>query len=185
MPCLLAERIDSRGDSAVGVDVVILEHCRVSQIVAVVSAASDCNRILLERTESRQGLAGIRNAGVGSLDELHALVGVGGNAAHVLEDIQRSTLCLEHKTGVTAEFRDDIAVLHLVAVLEMALDLHFRIEYREYAQGYLKSAQDAVRLGHEVRGGNAVLRDKQVGGAVDIVDVLSQRCLNNVVNVKR
>ena len=151
MSCLLAECVHRRGDTSVCVDVVILEHCRVCKVVAVVAAAADRYRVLLERAQSREGLAGIRNAGVGSLHKLDALVGVARNSAHVLEQIQRCALSLQHEAGVSCEFRDDIAVLHLVAVLEAALDLHFRVEYREYPQRYFESAQNAVRLGHEIR----------------------------------
>ena len=76
MSCLLAERVHSRGDTSVCVDVVILEHCRVCKVVAVVAAAADRYRVLLERAQSRESLAGIRNAGVGSLHKLDALAEV-------------------------------------------------------------------------------------------------------------
>ena len=112
----------------------------------MVSAASDCNRVLLQRTKSRQGLAGVRNACVGAPDEFNTLVGVGGNPAHVLENVQRCSLSFQHKAGVPGEVRDDIAVLHLVAVLEMALYLHLGIEYREHTQRDFQSAQNAVCL---------------------------------------
>ena len=106
---LLAERIDSRRDAAVNVDVIILEHRALGEIVAVIVAAADGDGVFLEPAQTGEGLAGVGDLGVGALDKLHAVIGRGRDAGEVLEDVQRRADKMDKigLDGVKAELVED------------------------------------------------------------------------------
>ena len=113
MSRLFAERVHSVRDAAVSVDVVVLEHCRVGKVIAVIASAAHNYRIFLQSAESRKRLARIAYRSVRTLDRSYAFSRICRDPAHVLEQIQRGALAFKESGCFSAEFRDNIAFFDL------------------------------------------------------------------------
>ena len=83
----------------------------------MVPSAADGYSVLLERTQTGQGLSGIGYGRVCALDDFYRLVCRGGDAAHVLDKVERGAFALEDSARLALDLGDDIALLQLVAVL--------------------------------------------------------------------
>ena len=181
---LLSELGDRRGNAAAGVHVVVLEHCRVRKVVAVVFAAADRDRVFLQRTQTRERLARVRDRGVGALDRLYRLSGGGGDAAHMLQQVERRALALEQGARLAADLGDDVALFQNVAV--MLVDLRLKallLQDRKHAQRHVDTAEHAVRLCEKARGVLLILVNEVIGGGVEVVDILQQRGFDDVVHI--
>ena len=139
MTRFLAQSVYCGGDAAVCVNMVVLEHCRVGKVIAVISAAAHKHRVLLQGTKSGQSLSCIGYGSVGSCNKLYALVCIGCNSAHMLDNVQRCSLTLEHSAGVTLEAGDYIAFLHLIAVLELAVDFNRIVQQIKHSHCHIKT----------------------------------------------
>jgi len=60
----------------------------------MVSAAADGDSVFLQGSQTRQGFSCVGDLGFGVFDQLYRFIGGGGNAGHMLQDIQRGTLAL-------------------------------------------------------------------------------------------
>ncbi|MPN29951.1 hypothetical protein SDC9_177408 [bioreactor metagenome] len=81
-------------DAARGVNVVVLEHGAVRQIIPVITASAYRHRVFLERPEAGKRFTGIGNRGFCSLHQFHAAVCRGRNTRHMLNQIESRALAL-------------------------------------------------------------------------------------------
>ncbi len=94
MPRLFAQSLYRGSDTAVSVDMVILKHCRIGEVIAVIAAASCRNGVFLQCAKPRQCLACVGYRSVCAFDQLHAFAGIGRDTAHMLQNIERGALRL-------------------------------------------------------------------------------------------
>jgi hypothetical protein len=88
----LAGGHDGLLDRADDGDVIILDHDRIMQAVAVVDPTANPDGILLDQPQARSRLAGLHQAGPVVLDRLCQFAGLGGDSAHPLDEVERHTL---------------------------------------------------------------------------------------------
>ena len=88
--------IDCLFNATSEIDMIILQHHHVEQAEAMVGAAAELNRVFLEDTHVRGGLAGIQNTGFCTLYHVGVCSSGGGDAAHALHEIQQGTFGGQH-----------------------------------------------------------------------------------------
>ena len=137
----------------------------------------------MQRTQSRQGLSGVSDLRIRSGNQLHALVRRRGNAAHVLQNVQRRPFALEQCLGAAGHGCDDIALLDLLAVMDT--DVHGEIAAHQFKHtlGDVDAAQHAAVLCQIICLAGVAVVQQIVGGHINIVDVLIQCRSNQSVNI--
>ena len=150
----------------------------------MVFAAAHRDGIFLQRPHTRQRFAGIGDGSAGAFHQLHRLAGGGRHAGHMLQQIQRRALALEQRAGVSLKLRDQIALVHIRTLGNMHRHLHGVIQQPEHPQRNLQSAQHPVRFCDKPRFGARRFRNHQVGGGVDIVDILGQCGFDEIIHIK-
>ena len=94
-----ARPLDRRADAAGEGDVVVLDQDRVVEAEAVVGAAADAHRVLLEGAQARRRLAGAGDARAVRRDRPRQVAGRGGDAAQAAEQVERHALAGEERAG--------------------------------------------------------------------------------------
>ena len=142
--------VNSIDDAAGKIDVVVLEQNHIEESDAVVTATTNLHGLLLQHAQAWCGLAGVQHTGLGTLQQLHILVGHGGNTTHTLHDIQHQSLGLEQRTNLTRYHHGDVALFNMCAVRHQHLDLHIGVETMEHFLGNLYTCQNTVLLDEQV-----------------------------------
>ena len=174
--------INSVGNAAGKVDVVVLEQNHVKQPDAVVAASSNLHGLFLQHAHAGCGLASVQHAGLGALQPLHVAVGHGGYAAHALHDVEHETLRLQQRAHTARDDHGNVALMDMGAVLHEYLDLHVGIKAAKYLLGYLDACQYAVLLDEQVALAHGVLRNATQGGVVAVANVFGKRQVDEPVN---
>ncbi len=95
----------------------------------------------------------------------------------MLNQVERGAFALEKGAGLALDFGNNISLAELVAVVLVDGRLKaLRLQDSENAQRDIDAAENAVVLGEKARFVFLVLVDEVVGGGVEVVDVLEQRC---------
>ena len=149
----------------------------------MVFAAAHGDSILLQRTQPRQRLSGVGDLCVCAGNQLHTLVGGGGDAAHVLQNVQRRPLTLEQRLGAAGHSRDDIALLDLLAVVNADVHGEVAAHQLKHALCNVDAAEHAAVLCQIVCFAGVAVVQQIVGGDIDVVDVLLQCCGNQSVDI--
>ena len=183
MPDLFPQGSHSRRNAAVSIDVVVLQHGTVRQIVPVVLAAAHRHGILLQRTQPRQGLAGIGDLGVGASHQLHALVCGSGNAAHVLENVQGSPFAFQQGLGAAGHGGDNIALFHRFAVMNANIHGEVAANQFKHPLGNVNAAEHTAVLCQIIRLTGVCVVQQIVSGHIDIVNIFVQCGGNQSVNI--
>jgi hypothetical protein len=71
---------------------VVLDQNAVRKIKPVVLPAATTDRIFIDSTQARNGLAGVQNLRFRARDRLHELARKGGDTAHALHKVQYDAL---------------------------------------------------------------------------------------------
>ena len=172
------------GDAAGRVDVIVLEHGAVGQVEAVVFPAAHRHRVFLQGAQAGQGLAGVGDGRAGPLHQPDIPVGGARHSRHVLQEVECRSLPLEQAAGGALQLGNDVAVRHPASLRQPDFIREGGIQQLENPQGNLQTADHTLRLGHEAGGGAGGGRDHQIGGGVQIIDVLLQRGFNDVVHIE-
>ena len=89
-----AQRINGFRDTAAGVDVIVLEHRRVGQIIAVIVTAAAGHGVFLDGAETRERLSRVGDRGICTLHRSDRRVRHRRDARHMLQKIERRPLTL-------------------------------------------------------------------------------------------
>ena len=87
----------------------------------------------------------------------------------MLENVKGGALSFKDRAGLSLNSGDDIALFHLFAIVNEHLTLNAAVDESKCPQCAVDSCQNALSLGDELRSGYFVLRDKQVGGKVNVI----------------
>ena len=128
----------------------VLDQHRVVQPHAVVDRAAHAGRVLLDGAQSRGGLAGVEDLGLGAVDRLHVLGGHGRDPAQVLQEVETDTLRGHHAARRSEEPRDDLIRLDLLAVLGLGVELDALVDTLEHALRDAQAGDDAVLLANDL-----------------------------------
>ena len=101
--------LDRTSHTTGGVDVVVLEHDGRRQVVAMVAAAADLNRRLLENAHARRGLACVDKHGLGTLERRCHSVRIGSDTAHALQVVGRHALARKQHARIAAHLTHMVA----------------------------------------------------------------------------
>jgi len=124
-------RPDAVGQSQVGV----LDEHRVIEPHPVVHRAALPGRVLLEGAQPGGRLAGVEDLGLGALDGLDEPRGEAGDAAQMLEEVERHPLAAEHGAGRAEEPGHDL----------LMVDDAVRVRHKKMAQK-IDTAKDSMLL---------------------------------------
>ena len=160
--------------AACGVDVVVLQHDAVGQVVAVVGAAAQTHGVLLEDAHAGSGFPGVQQGGVGALQQVGHGPGVGGDAAEALQVVQGGALTGEQHPDVALHCGHVLAGNHMVAVLHVEDHFGLGVQQGEDPLKDLQTGDDAVLLADQIHLAGLCLRHDGVGGDVLAVDILFQ-----------
>jgi len=138
-----------------GVDVVVLEHDGRRQVVAMVAAAADLNRRLLENAHARRGLACVDKHGLGTLERRCHSVRIGSDTAHALQVVERHALARKQHARIAAHLAHVVAGVHLVTVGNIKQHRALRIQQLKGAGEHIQARDDAIGLGDELHRGGA------------------------------
>jgi hypothetical protein len=174
-------------------DVIVLDEDSRCQVDAVIGAAAAEDRILFQGSQSGNGLAGIQNARVRSLDRVYVSARQGGDAAEVLQEIEDDALATEQHAGIVSDDGQDLAGVcpHAVEHLRMADDLEAGLrggarieagENLEEARDGAEASHDKLLAGHDRCRGAQVRVDGQVGRGVAGSLVFNQRLLQQCID---
>lgn len=153
---------------------VILEQHAVRQAGAVVAAAAHADGVLLKHAVVRAGLAGVQQGDAGALQQGCDLMGVGGNAAHPLQIVQRHALAGEQDADIAVDNAELLTVFDRIAVLAEELDLGGGVQQGKDARKDIQTGNDAVLLGDQVNGAGAGAGHNGVGGHILAGHILPQ-----------
>lgn len=158
-----------------GVDVVVLEHDRVREAVAVEVPAAQAHRLALEEAHAGRGLAGADQARPGALQHAGDPRRVGGDAAHALQVVEGHALCLKQGAHVGKDRGQVLAARHRGAVLHQALNAGCGVYELECALKDGKPRHHAVLLADELHAAGTGLRHDRHGADVAKGHVLLER----------
>ena len=108
---VLMAAVDGIHDTASEVHMVILQQNHVKQSDTVVTAAANLHGLLLQHAHARRRLAGVKHAGLRTLQALHIFVRHGGNTTHALHDVQHQTLRLQQRAHAAGDNHGYVALL--------------------------------------------------------------------------
>ena len=118
------DELRERGRVAIEeIQVVVFDEYAVSQVHAVVVAAADAHGIFVQGAESGGGLAGVDNAGAGAIHSLDVFGGLGGYAAHPLQNVEGQPLSSQDDVGGRGDCCDDLAGSERGAVFDEDMSL--------------------------------------------------------------
>ena len=126
----------------------------------MVDPAADAHRILLQRPQTRQGLAGIANLGLGSLDGGNPGGGGGGDTGKMTEEVEQGAFGSQQTAGVGFYSQQCLTGLQAGAVLHpvqhpVAVGAENLVEHHQrdgYSGGDARFASDKGGLGSGVDG---------------------------------
>lgn len=113
------------GNSSAEIDVIVLDEDSVGEVEAVVLASAAADGILVQKTHTGHGLAGIENACFGTRYSVHEAAGLGGDAAHPLEQVEDDPFAREDSSRLMAHDGDRLTLVepHTVEDFRMADDV--------------------------------------------------------------
>ena len=176
-PC----RPHGRRDATCGVDVVVLQHDRRGQVVAMVGTAAHAHSLLLEDAHVRARLARVHELGARTRERTCHATRERGDTAHALQVVERHPFAGEQHAGVAGNVGEHLAGGHLVAVFHQTLDARGGIEQLEGALEDVEPRNDARRLGDELNRRRSRLGADRDGRNVLVGDILAQRRPDQVV----
>ena len=100
---------ERRRHAARGQLVVVLDHGHVVEAHALVVAAADPDRVLLQRPQARRGLAGVQHGGLGAGQRVGPAAGVRGHPGHAAEQVERGPLGGEQGPGRAGDHGEHVA----------------------------------------------------------------------------
>ena len=101
-------------------------------------------------------------------------MGVGGNAAHPLQVVQRHALAGEQDADIAVDNAELLTVFDRIAVLAEELDLGGGVQQGKDARKDIQTGNDAVLLGDQVNGAGAGAGHNGVGGHILAGHILPQ-----------
>ncbi len=96
------------------------------------------------------------------------------NARHALQQVERHPFARQDRAAGAGHHRDDVALIHPVAVRHERLKLNGRIKGRKDPCRDLEASDDTRRLDEKIAGVGGVGRDGIQGGNVAITQVFGQ-----------
>src|SRR5256885_447005 len=104
---------------------VVLDQHSVRKVLAMVLSPAATDSILIQRTQARNGFAGVQNARLGALDRLYILPRHGGNPAEPLQNVENHALAGKQRARIMPHHRDGLAFVqtHSIKDLSMTDDL--------------------------------------------------------------
>ena len=128
---------------AEGGEVVVLDEDAVEEAHAVVVAAAAADGVLLQQPPARHRLARVEHPALQAGDRIDVAAGLRGDAAEVLEEVERGALAGQDGAHRAGDAGQAAARLHGVAVAQERLELQARIEGGEDQGGGRQSRQHA------------------------------------------
>ena len=151
-----------RGDHRTGGgDVVVLDQRRIPQAHPVVDTAADPNRVLLQRAQPRQRLAGIADAGFRALDLGDPVRGGGGDTGQMAHQVEHRALGGQQPAGLGPQCQQRITGPQPVTVVgapdhPVAVGTEHVVEHQ---QRDVDPGHHPLGAGHHCRRGDRVGRD--------------------------
>ena len=165
----------SIGDAAGKVDVVVLEHDGRRQVVTVVAAAANADSVLFKNAVVGAGLTGVQQGDAGAFQQGRHLMGIGGNAAHSLQVVQRNALTGKQGAYIARNNGQLLAGLYGIAVPAEEFHLGAGVQQRKDAGIDRQTGNNAVLLGNQIHGAGAGVGHDGVCGNVLLRNILPQR----------
>ena len=97
----------------------------------------------LQNPHSWSCFAGVEQLCAGTADELHPFLGLGGDAAHALHNVEYEALGSKNGASGTFDVKGDVAGLNGISVVEFQIQPECRIDLCGNALGYFNAAEDA------------------------------------------
>ena len=163
---------------------IVFDQDAVGKVEAVVVAPSHAHGILVQVTMTRSSLAGVHDAGLAAFDGLDVLVGIAGDAAHPLQEVQSDPLGPQDTAGVAFYPRQIGSWSEGGAVGQQHLGVQAGIDALEDGLAYFYPGQHPISFGSNHADGLDSLGDQGMGGRVVESLVFRQRSVDQVVDFR-
>ena len=163
------------------VHMIVLQQDHVEQTNTMVHTATDLHGFLLQHTHARSGLAGVEDAGLGTLQTGHILAGHGGDTAHALHDVQHQTLCLQQTLDLSGNNHGHIARFHMRTVLNEHLNLQGRVKTVKNLLGDFNTGQNTFFLDEQLGFTHRVFRNTTQSGVVAVTNIFSKSQIDQTI----
>src|SRR5436305_10035151 len=112
-------------DASAEGDVIVLDKHTVGKIQTMVMTTAAAHRILVEQTQSRNGLACVQNARLGSGNRVHVTARSSSDSTHPLQQIEDYAFAGKNCASIVPDYRDRLAIMyaHAIKNFRMADDL--------------------------------------------------------------
>ena len=134
---------ERRGDAAGRRDMVVLDQHRVVQAEAVVPAAADADRVLLEETEPGRGLARVGHRRARAGHGVHVAPRHRRHARQPLQQVEREPLAREDRRRRPGEPHEPGRALDARPVVDLRVRDDARVEFGEHRRGDRQPGDDA------------------------------------------
>src|SRR5580704_1825330 len=172
-------------------DVIVLDENSIRQIQPMVLSASTTHRILVEHSQSRNGLAGVQNSCLGTRYRIHETARQRGDPTQPLQEIQNHAFTRENHPSVVADHGHRLSVVQAYAIEDfcMRCDLVMR-RYRavqsgihvENARHAANARENTILLGENRCRGTLVCVNARIAGSVARGTILQQCVLDDSGN---
>ena len=141
----------------------------------MVAAAANADSVLFKNAVVGAGLTGVQQGDAGSLQQGRQLMGIGGNAAHSLQVVQRNALTGKQGAYIARNNGQLLAGLYGIAVPAEEFHLGAGVQQRKDAGIDRQTGNNAVLLGNQIHGAGAGVWHDGVCGNVLLRNILPQR----------
>ena len=133
---------DGGGDGVMKRQMVVLDQDGVKQSHSVIRASAACDGVLVEESQSRNGLASVRHFGFRTHYTLDIPPGERRDPAHALQHVQGHTLASQDGRCRAVNFRDGCSLCNRIPVLDELPILQARINDFKKAPGNGQSGRN-------------------------------------------
>ena len=132
---------------------VVFDHHHIVEAHSVVDSPPREHGGLFESSETRDGLASIKDPGARSGDGVDEAAGEGGDAGEVLQEVESDPLGTEQRGQQALDFEDTVTGLKRGAIRSNGGDLSGSIDAAEHFCRGLPSGEDRVFLAEKAGAG--------------------------------
>ena len=119
-----------------------------------------------------------------AFQNLHHLIGVGRNAAHALQEVERGALTGQQRANVCINDTNQLTLLDFVAVSIGCFKMSFLFQNLKYTCKYIQTANNTILLANQLRLAQLRLAHNGVGADVLAGYILAQGVDDGRVHIK-
>ena len=124
----------------------------------MVHSPADSYRLLFEHTHSGSGLAGIEHLRLQTFQFSGIFGRHGSDAAHPLHYVEHQPFGLQQRAHFSLHFENDVARLHVCAVIDEHRHFQRRVEFLEHFQGNINPGKHTFFLYQQMLLAHLVIR---------------------------